>query len=58
SLHNILKRNSVAFELDGRLGRNATEVKISLVLGSKPIFLPMYAVSPAKRAVIDKQHNT
>ncbi|EPS95573.1 hypothetical protein FOMPIDRAFT_19726, partial [Fomitopsis schrenkii] len=47
----------LAFAFDGHLGHNATEVEIKVPLGTRPVSLPMYAASPAKREVIDRQHD-
>ncbi|TFY54605.1 hypothetical protein EVJ58_g8762 [Rhodofomes roseus] len=55
-LVSMLQSNQAAFAFDGRLGQNPTEVEIKLQADSKPISLPMYSASPAKREVIDKQH--
>ncbi|TFY60997.1 hypothetical protein EVJ58_g4778 [Rhodofomes roseus] len=52
----MLRVNQAAFAFDGRLGQNPTEVEIKLQPDARPVSLPMYAASPAKREVIDKQH--
>ncbi|TFY58379.1 hypothetical protein EVJ58_g6460 [Rhodofomes roseus] len=53
----VLRARQQAFAFDGRLGHNPTEVEIKTAPGSRPVSLPMYAASPAKREVIDKQHD-
>ena len=53
----VLHKRERAFAFDGRLGHNPTEVEIKVPPGTRPISLPMYAASPAKREVIDKQHD-
>ncbi|EPT02335.1 hypothetical protein FOMPIDRAFT_1085689, partial [Fomitopsis schrenkii] len=53
----MLRERQQAFAFDGRLGHNPTAVEIKIAPGARPVSLPMYAASPAKRAVIDKQHD-
>lgn len=52
----MLKRRQRAFGFDGRLGHHPSKVHIRTVDGQVPIPVPMYGASPAKRAVMDKQH--
>jgi hypothetical protein len=54
-LERILKNNQIAFGLDDRLGHLDAKVQIPLNPGAKPISLPPFPSSPAKREVIDKQ---
>ena len=56
-LLDVLRKRERAFAFDGRLGHNPTEVEIKIPVGTRPVSLPMYAASPAKREVIDKQHD-
>ena len=56
-LLDMLHSRQLAFAFDGRLGHNETAIEIKTAAGSRPISLPMYAASPAKREVIDKQHD-
>ena len=56
-LINMLRSRQQAFAFDGRLGHNPTTVEIKVAPGMRLVSLPMYAASPAKREVIDKQHN-
>ncbi|KAI0069779.1 hypothetical protein K474DRAFT_1580176, partial [Panus rudis PR-1116 ss-1] len=51
----LLRKHQKAFGFDGRLGHNPTQFQINLKEGTKPISVPMYSSSPAKREVIDKQ---
>ena len=51
----ILKDNQVSFGLDDRLGHLDAKVQIPLNPGAKPISLPPFPSSPAKREVINKQ---
>jgi len=53
----ILRENCAAFGLNGRLGNAATQARVPLQPDTLPISVPMYAASPAKRAVIEKQVN-
>ena len=55
ALYKVLERNQRAFGFDGRLGHLASRVHIDLKPGTKPISMPPYAASPAKREIIDKQ---
>jgi hypothetical protein len=57
ALYKVVERNQAAFGFDGRLGHLQTEVHIDLLPGSKPISMPPYYASPAKREAIDKQIN-
>ncbi|KDQ26072.1 hypothetical protein PLEOSDRAFT_1024772, partial [Pleurotus ostreatus PC15] len=54
-LEEVLRRNSLAFGLGGRLSKVATKATIPLAQDAKPISLPMYGASPAKKEVIDEQ---
>lgn len=51
----MLERRKGAFGFDGRLGHHPSKVHIRTVDGQVPIAVPMYASSPAKRAVMDEQ---
>lgn len=51
----MLERWKGAFGFDGRLGHHPSKVHIWTVDGQVPIAVPMYASSPAKRAVMDEQ---
>ncbi|PBK70882.1 hypothetical protein ARMSODRAFT_839793, partial [Armillaria solidipes] len=53
----MLERHKQAFGFDGRLGNHPTKARIRTQEGIQPISLPMYASSPAKRQIIDKQIN-
>ncbi|KZT67215.1 hypothetical protein DAEQUDRAFT_673766, partial [Daedalea quercina L-15889] len=53
----VLRARQQAFAFDGRLGHNPSEVEIKVMPRTRPVSLPMYAASPAKREVIDKQHD-
>jgi hypothetical protein len=55
ALYKVVERNQAAFGFDGRLGHLKSEVHIKLVPGTKPISMPPYYASPAKRDIIDKQ---
>jgi hypothetical protein len=55
ALYKVVERNQAAFGFDGRLGHLKSEVRIELAPGTKPILMPPYYASPAKREVIDKQ---
>ena len=55
ALYDVIERNQAAFGFDGRLGHLKSEVHIELALGTKPISMPPYYASPAKREAIDKQ---
>ena len=50
----VLKRER-AFGLDGRLGEIQAKCRIPTHPDAKPVCLPPYSASPAKREVIDKQ---
>jgi hypothetical protein len=54
-LARILQENAMAFEVDGRLGHVPSKVDTPLQPGSRPISIPMYGTSPAKREVINNQ---
>ena len=49
ALYKVVQRNQATFGFDGRLGH------IKLAPGTKPISMPPYYASPAKREAIDKQ---
>ncbi|KAF9018485.1 hypothetical protein BDZ89DRAFT_902444, partial [Hymenopellis radicata] len=53
----LLKKREGAFGVSGRLGKVSMEVPIPLKEGSRPVSKPMYAASPLKREVIEKQVN-
>lgn len=53
----LLRKHESAFGVDGRLGQVDAKVEIPLKPGTKPISVPMYGASPAKREVIEKQIN-
>jgi hypothetical protein len=55
ALYKVIEQNQAAFGFDGQLGHFKSEVHIELVPGTKPILMPPYYASPAKREVIDKQ---
>jgi hypothetical protein len=54
-LDEVLRRNSAAFGVGGRLGHVKEKAPIPLKPDSHPVSMPMYSASPAKREVIDKQ---
>ncbi|QRW19822.1 Retrovirus-related Pol polyprotein from transposon [Rhizoctonia solani] len=54
-LEAIVRRNELAFGLNGRLGNYDAQVEIKLRPGTKEISLAPYSASPAKREVIDRQ---
>ncbi|QRW26675.1 Retrotransposable element Tf2 protein [Rhizoctonia solani] len=54
-LEAIVRKNELAFGLNGRLGNYDAQVEIKLRPGTKEISLAPYSASPAKREVIDKQ---
>jgi hypothetical protein len=54
-LARILQENAAAFGVNRRLGRVPSKVDIPLQPGSRPISIPMYGTSPAKKEVIDNQ---
>ncbi|KAF9022119.1 hypothetical protein BDZ89DRAFT_903686, partial [Hymenopellis radicata] len=56
-LIDLLKKKEGAFGVHGRLGHLNVEVPIPLKEGSAPVSKPMYAASPLKREVIEKQVN-
>ena len=45
----------MSFGLDNRLGHLDARVQIPLIPGAKPILLPPFPSSPAKREIIDKK---
>ena len=45
----------MSFSLDDRLGHLDAKVQIPLLLGAKPISLPPFPSSPAKKEEINKQ---
>ncbi|PBK58677.1 hypothetical protein ARMSODRAFT_900228, partial [Armillaria solidipes] len=51
----MLEKHTTAFGFDGKLGNHPTKVRIRTKDDVQPISLPMYASSPVKRQVIDKQ---
>jgi hypothetical protein len=51
----MLEKRIGAFGFDGRLGHHPSKVHIRTVDGQVPIAVPMYASSPAKRAIMDEQ---
>lgn len=52
----MLHTQQQAFGFDGRLGHNnKVQFEIKVPDGQRPISVPMYAASPAKREVIDQQ---
>ncbi|KAJ7210273.1 hypothetical protein B0H12DRAFT_965334, partial [Mycena haematopus] len=51
-LEAMILRNKLAFGTDGRLGNYKIEVEIPMKLGSEPVSLPPFPVSPANREVI------
>jgi hypothetical protein len=55
ALYKIVEKNQAAFGFDGRLGHLKSKVHIQLHPDTKPISMPPYYASPAKREVIDKQ---
>jgi hypothetical protein len=54
-LEEVLRRNTAAFGVGGRLGHVDTKVLIPLKPDTQPISMPMYRASPAKHEVIDMQ---
>lgn len=57
-LKELLWEKKEAFGYDGRLGNYPGEVEVPLKEGTKPISVPPFVASPAKREVIDKQMDT
>ena len=55
ALYNVIEQNQAAFGFNSRLGHLKSEVHIKLALGMKPILMPPYYASPAKREAINKQ---
>jgi hypothetical protein len=51
----VLRSNSAAFGVGGCLGHVTEKAPIPLKPSTQPISEPMYAASPLKREVIDKQ---
>ncbi|SJL06612.1 uncharacterized protein ARMOST_09954 [Armillaria ostoyae] len=51
----MLERHKLAFGFDGRLGNHPTKARIKTQEGAQLISLPMYASSPVKREVINRQ---
>ncbi len=47
-LQEVIQQNQMAFGLDSRLGTNDARVEIQLKLGSQPVSLPPFPVSPSK----------
>ncbi|KIJ24058.1 hypothetical protein M422DRAFT_118823, partial [Sphaerobolus stellatus SS14] len=58
ALEGLVLKNYQAFGLDDRLGEIPAKAEIPLKPGYKPISLPPFPTSPAKREVIDSQMNT
>ncbi|KAI0058052.1 hypothetical protein BV25DRAFT_1768945, partial [Artomyces pyxidatus] len=56
-LLNVLRERKLAFGFDDRLGQSKTEFTVDLKPDAQPVAVPMYGASPAKREVIDKQHD-
>ena len=57
-LEQVIRRNSKAFSLDGRIGDYSDiKYKINLKEGAEPVSMPPYHASPEKRKDIDKQIN-
>ena len=54
-LEQVIQANQMSFGLDDRLGHLNAKVQIPLIPGVKPISLPPFPSSPAKREIIDKQ---
>ncbi|RXW12198.1 hypothetical protein EST38_g13657 [Candolleomyces aberdarensis] len=54
----VLRRNSDAFAIDGRLGNYAEEVEIPMKELTKPISIPPYPLSPANRETVNDQMDT
>ena len=55
ALYKVIECNQAAFGFNGQLGHLKLEVHIELVPGTKPISMPLYYASPAKREAINKQ---
>ncbi|KIY61004.1 hypothetical protein CYLTODRAFT_320951, partial [Cylindrobasidium torrendii FP15055 ss-10] len=55
AIQKVIKENEIAFGLDGRLGQYDDRVVIKLKPDAKPVSLPPFPLSPANRAVMDKQ---
>jgi len=53
----VLRKHIAAFGFDDRLGNHPANVAIPVLPGTRPISVPMYSASPAKRQVIDDQIN-
>jgi hypothetical protein len=53
----MLERNTAAFGFDERLGHHPALARIRTKEGTKPIAVPMYGTSPAKKEVIEAQVN-
>ena len=51
----VIQANQLSFSLDDQLGHLEVKVQIPLIPGTKPISLPPFPSSPAKREIIDKQ---
>ncbi|KIY62092.1 hypothetical protein CYLTODRAFT_336466, partial [Cylindrobasidium torrendii FP15055 ss-10] len=54
-LEQVLRKNERAFGVGNRLGEADVRVQLDLMDGARPVALPMYQASPAKREVIEKQ---
>ncbi|KDR72017.1 hypothetical protein GALMADRAFT_74414, partial [Galerina marginata CBS 339.88] len=48
-------KNKAVFGLNGRLGNFPEEVEVPLISGTKPISIPPFPASPAKREIMDAQ---
>lgn len=56
-LKEVILQHEKVFRLDGRLGTYPTKVEIPLKEGAKPVSLPPFPSSPAKRQAMDEQLN-
>ena len=57
ALYKVIEQNQATFSFNSWLGHLKSEVHIKLVPGMKPISMPPYYASLAKREAIDKQIN-
>ena len=55
AMYEVVERNQATFGFDGCLGHLRAKVHIRLLPDTKPITMPPYYASPAKREAIDKQ---
>ncbi|KAI5887376.1 uncharacterized protein SCHCODRAFT_01050024, partial [Schizophyllum commune H4-8] len=53
----MLERRKGAFALDGRLGNHPAMAQIRVKEDARPVAVPMYGTSPAKKEVMDEQIN-